>query len=332
METPDKPRGFTHTPDDRLLRRLTRAINVIESWNLPPHPAADWEDFDFENIPTIYRQLLRQISSLKKISPHDLDSELLDTYMDLSNGQKTHIYTKEVDRLIGRINNIYRALKNFRPAVWEIYDDIGRGAAMLKFVVQQPVTGPVINWNKQQSIATEKEPIPASIILSHYDIPTHIEQHLDRIRTLTRLLDELTRPLTNFIGKINQTENNSIPNKALEHPDNETTDKPLIGAQANAGNVTQAQLALFYYYGQEAKCLPNFRNMEQSYKEATAPYGLSWKPFQQWYNKFKSRGVRLADSNRKALVAAIKMLTQYPDALQLAKDELKTANSRNPLT
>ncbi|WP_146619074.1 hypothetical protein [Spirosoma telluris] len=99
--------------------------------------------------------------------------------------------------------------------------------------------------------------------------------------------------------------------------------------------VTQASLALFYYYCHEKKCLPPFvaGKMEKSYKEATDFYGLSWKPFQQFYNRFcKSRNDRLSIENRQALKNAIQLLNDYPEALELAKDELSIAETRNPLT
>ncbi|GAB2560781.1 hypothetical protein [Spirosoma areae] len=98
--------------------------------------------------------------------------------------------------------------------------------------------------------------------------------------------------------------------------------------------ITQPQLALFYHYCHEKKCLPPFKagQMEQEYKQATEPYGLAWKPFQQFYNRFnKSRKDRLAVENRHSLKAAMQLLSSYPEALELAKDELQMAETRNPI-
>ncbi|MVM35876.1 hypothetical protein GO755_38030 [Spirosoma sp. HMF4905] len=103
---------------------------------------------------------------------------------------------------------------------------------------------------------------------------------------------------------------------------------------AKQGTVTQAQLALFYFYCHQKDSLPPFPSgkLVQAYKDATAPYNLAWKPFQQHYNRFKKRANRLAESNRKALLEAIKMLQDYPEVLELAKDDLKVAQTRNPIT
>ncbi len=98
--------------------------------------------------------------------------------------------------------------------------------------------------------------------------------------------------------------------------------------------IRQSQLAMFYFYCHETNSLPPFPagQIVESYKNVTAPYGLAWKPFQLAYNRFKKRDERLADGNRPAFLAAIEMLKDYPPALKLAQDDLKTAKTRNPLT
>ena len=98
--------------------------------------------------------------------------------------------------------------------------------------------------------------------------------------------------------------------------------------------VKQATLALFYYYCHETKCLPAFEagKIVQSYKDATSPYNLAYKPFQQFYNRFsRSRRDRFASENRASLRAVIPLLIEYHKALEMAEDELKIAESSNPI-
>jgi len=97
---------------------------------------------------------------------------------------------------------------------------------------------------------------------------------------------------------------------------------------------SQPSLALFYYYCHEKGCLPPFQSgrLVKEYKQAVEPYKLSWKSFQQHYNRFTDKKQRMAAGNLTALREAIKMLAEYPLALDMAQDELTTIETRKPLT
>jgi hypothetical protein len=102
---------------------------------------------------------------------------------------------------------------------------------------------------------------------------------------------------------------------------------------------TQAALAMFYYYCHQAKCLPYFHKHPEgtvaAYKEAVAPYGLSFKAFQQKYLCFTRSGSgsangqrqRTAIENRPYLLEAIKLLAVHPAAEAEALRELNVAKA-----
>jgi hypothetical protein len=131
---------------------------------------------------------------------------------------------------------------------------------------------------------------------------------------------------------------------AAANPQTPTT-APNVPEPSATGNTvaevkpTQAALAMFYYYCHQAKCLPYFHKHPEgtvaAYKEAVAPYGLSFKAFQTKYLHLTRSGSgsnsgqrqRTANENRPYLLEAIKMLAVHPAAEAEALRELNVAKA-----
>ena len=138
-----------------------------------------------------------------------------------------------------------------------------------------------------------------------------------------------------FLERINFDKYDAEQVSSAAKPVDNLSELVQIKDETKQDRPTQPALALFYHYCHEKRCIAPFESgkMQQSYKAATDPYKLAWKPFQQFYNLFnKSQKDRLDRTNRSALKAAIRMLKDYPEALELAMDELRIAETRNPIT
>jgi len=85
-------------------------------------------------------------------------------------------------------------------------------------------------------------------------------------------------------------------------------------------------LAYYYYYLIAAKTLPHFNSVGKikEIKKIAEDWGVSWKNFQKHYNKIDNDSSERGKPNHhKHLLDATKMLVEYPEALEMAKDELK---------
>jgi hypothetical protein len=96
----------------------------------------------------------------------------------------------------------------------------------------------------------------------------------------------------------------------------------------NELNLTIIQFALYYYYLQETKYEKHFGKEKGKMKEIETlcnKYGFkSIKNFQISYNKISNNSKeRITSKNIDNIKAVIKHLTQFPNALKLAEDELK---------
>lgn len=118
----------------------------------------------------------------------------------------------------------------------------------------------------------------------------------------------------------------SSQNESTLQPSALPVDSEAFNGVAGPESIHQRVLALFVWYCQESKEIPEFDQMQDGYKAVTEPYSLAWKPFQMQYSRISKS--RLTHDFLPALQKAVERLRQsgkYPNALAIAEQDLLKA-------